>query len=228
MFRKSESKKNGLTTDWTEYYRAVPQTAKLTRRYTARALIRAFARAGIDSRDPARILEIGGANSCFLDRLSTELRPREYHVVDTNAYGLNLLRNHRCFDATVQLHEKSVIGLSMPDLADAVFSVGLIEHFDETGTRRAVQAHFDAVRPGGVVLISFPHPTLLYRATRRLLEILGLWNFPDERPLAREEVLEAIKDHGQIIHEELLWPLMLTQLLIVIRKHAVASESRTL
>lgn len=213
------------STDWTDYYRAVPPTAKLTRRYTTRALIKAFARAGIDASNPARVLEIGGANSCFLDRLARTLRPREYHVVDTNAYGLSLLgEGRRGFETDVKLHEKSVIGLTMPEVSDAVFSVGLIEHFDKIGTRMAVQAHFDAVRPGGVVMISFPHPTLLYRATRALLEKLGLWKFPDERPLSREEVLDVIKDHGQVIYEELLWPLVLTQLLFVVRKDAVASD----
>jgi predicted SAM-dependent methyltransferase len=49
--------------------------------------------------------------------------------------------------------------------ADICFSVGLIEHFTEEDLPRVVSAHFDVVRPGGLVVISFPTPTCS-RSTR--------------------------------------------------------------
>jgi SAM-dependent methyltransferase len=106
--------------------------------------------------------------------------------------------------------------------ADLVFSVGLIEHFDPADTRKAVQAHFDALRPGGVAILSFPTPTLLYRTTRRVIELLGMWKFHDERPLTPREVTASIEECGDVLTSKTLWPLLLTQELIVARKRGVA------
>jgi predicted SAM-dependent methyltransferase len=110
-----------------------------------------------------------------------------------------------------------VLSVSLDTRADIVFSVGLIEHFDAPRTRQAVLAHFDVLRPGGVAIITFPTPTLLYRLTRGLSEALGLWQFPDERPLKPAEVLGAVRERGEVLFVKTLWPLVLTQTLIVVR-----------
>ena len=99
-----------------------------------------------------------------------------------------------------------------------MFSVGLIEHFPPTGTREVLVAHFDWVRPGGAVVVSYPTPTWLYVATRRLLEACRLWRFPDERPLRFDEVARAVADQGTVVHRQVLWPLLLTQELVVFLK----------
>jgi len=111
-----------------------------------------------------------------------------------------------------------VLELALDAPADLVFSVGLVEHFDPARTREAVLAHFRALRPGGVAIITFPRPTLLYRATRGLIELVGMWKFFDERPLQPEEVISAIQETGEVMYQQLLWPLFLTQQLIVARK----------
>jgi hypothetical protein len=67
------------------------------------------------------------------------------------------------------------------------------------------------------VLISFPNPTWLYLASRGLLEFLGLWRFPDERPLRREEVLAAASGFGEPVWERTLRPLLLTQHMMLFR-----------
>jgi hypothetical protein len=84
----------------------------------------------------------------------------------------------------------------LPERADVVLSVGLIEHFDQAENAKVVAAHFDNAKPGGWVLISFPNPTWLYRASRASLEFAGLWRFPDERPLRREDVLATASRFG--------------------------------
>jgi len=104
--------------------------------------------------------------------------------------------------------------------ADVVFSVGLIEHFDPEDTRKAVHAHFDVLRPGGLLILSFPTPTLLYRITRKLIESLGMWKFPDERALTPDEVAASVEEYGDVLTTKTLWPLLLTQSLVVARKHA--------
>jgi len=202
-------------TDWDSYYQSVPSTAKLTRRYTTRTLlscIRQYAGTG-----PLAIVEIGGANSCFLDSILAAIPCRSYDVVDTNSYGLSLLEK-RADSKVVRLHEQSVLSLSMDVKADLVYSVGLVEHFEPAETRRAVLAHFEPLRAGGIVIVTFPTPTWLYRASRRSIEMAGMWKFPDERPLKPEEVRRTLRERGEVLFEKTLWPLMLTQHLIVARK----------
>jgi hypothetical protein len=210
-------------TDWDRYYQSVPVTAKLTRKYTTAALSGAIRRYAQPQPDQSlAMVEIGGANSCFLDRLVEEFAPRSYDVVDTNQYGLDLLARHNAAASslghTLRLHRESVLAMSLPPAADVVFSVGLVEHFSPSDTRAAVLAHFDTIRAGGVAIITFPTPTVLYRATRRFIESIGQWKFHDERPLLPPEVLESIRDRGDLLFQKTLWPLMLTQHLVVARK----------
>lgn len=204
-------------TDWTAYYSKTPFTAKLTRKYTTSVLLEAFRRFVTKDSPRPNIVEIGGANSCFLDAVLRRVQPRAYHVVDTNEYGLKLLRERLREDDPVHLHQEDVRAMSL-DPADAVFSIGLIEHFDEPGTRQAIQAHLDLVRTGGYAILSYPTPTWLYRTARALTESVGLWNFPDERPLRRSEVLASIGGQGRVVFEKTLWPLIFTQHLIVVKK----------
>ncbi len=199
-------------TDWDQYYRSPAPTAYLTRRYTGRVLVDALRRFGGNI---GRLAEIGGANSCFLETIQAGIAPGEYHVIDTNAYGLSLLRGR-----SVIPHQQSCLALELDLQADAVFSIGLIEHFDPAGTRQAVASHFSLIRPGGCAIISFPTPTLLYRVARWLAEAAGAWKFPDERPLSREEVVSAASEFGRVEFEKILWPIVFTQRLMVFRKHS--------
>ncbi len=212
----------GKATDWNAYYAHVAPTAKLTRRYTTAVLLDAIRAHASAANGDGRlaIVEIGGANSCFLDPILEGVGCRSYDVVDTNEYGLSLLAGKVAGSKVLRLHQQSVLDLHMRPNADLVFSVGLIEHFDAEETRKAVQAHFDVLRPGGVAIISFPTPTLLYRVTRGFIELLGMWKFHDERPLARGEVTASVEECGDVLKSETLWPLLLTQELVVARKRA--------
>ncbi len=211
-------------TDWTLYYRSVPFTARLTRKYTARVLVAALQKFRSQPAGEV-IIELGGANSCFLDRIIRELRPSAYHVVDNNDHGLNILSARSDKPYQVRVHRGDVLDMHLDFRADAVFSVGLIEHFDPQGTRKAVLKHFELLRPGGYAILSFPTPTALYRAARALTEFFGLWNFPDERPLRPGEVLESIAPFGDVVLEKTLWPLVYTQHLMVIRKRELGQEA---
>lgn len=218
-------------TDWDSYYKSVPFTAQLTRRYTTAVLLKAVRNycEPMPGSSDISIVEIGGANSCFLDPIRRHIDCSSYDVVDTNQYGLSLLSD-RLGDGQgkVRLHNQSVLDLALDLQADLVFSVGLVEHFDRGQTREAVLAHFNLLRPKGTVIITFPTPTLLYRVTRRLIEMLRLWKFPDERPLAAEEVLATVREHADVLYEKTLWPLFLTQRLIVARKRLVCVGKRVL
>ena len=213
---------DSLSTDWTAYYRSVPPTAKLTRKYTARTIVEGLSAAGLRAHEHTSIFyEFGGANSCFIDAIAAAFEPAEYHVVDNNAYGLRLLSD-RAFPFTrVVLHNQDIMDLQLPSEADVVYSIGLIEHFNPAGTADAIRSHFQFLKPGGYALISFPYPTWLYRATRGFLEIIGMWKFPDERPLQAEEVIATSRELGEVVWRKTLWPLMLTQHMLLIRKNSV-------
>ena len=207
-------------TDWDRYYTSVPFTARLTRRYSTRVLLDAIKRHALPSaRDGSlSIVEIGGANSCFMDAIISAVRCHSYHVVDTNSYGLSLLEKRIGNSQLVRLHQRSVLDSSLDVQADLVFSVGLVEHFNPTETHQAVLAHFDMLRSNGVARIAFPTPTLLYRGVRTLIETVGMWKFPDERPLQPSEVLATVQQRGAILERKTMWPLLLTQHLIVARQ----------
>ncbi len=219
VFTRTGRSAPGQATDWDRYYASVPATAKLTRKYTTAALLASIRRFAIPvSNGPLAIAELGGANSCFLDAMLAGVPCRSYDIVDSNRYGLSLMEDRAVAGSVVRLHEQDVLALTVALQADLVYSVGLIEHFDPAGTRWAVRAHFDLLRPGGIAMITYPTPTWLYRAARGLLETFGLWKFPDERPLKHEEVLADLEACGEVLSRRTLWPLILTQGLVVARK----------
>ena len=213
----SQARESPVATDWDRYYTSTPFTAKLTRKYTESVIIRVLKQFGGPRRTDS-IVEIGGANSCFLDRIMADFHPRTYHVVDSNQFGLDLLRRRLGGRRNIVLHAADCLNLNFDLQAEVVFSVGLIEHFEPADTHRAIRAHFDLLKQGGIAIISYPTPTLLYRVARSLCEGVGLWKFPDERPLAREEVTESLKDCGKVLFEKTLWPLVFTQHMIVVQK----------
>jgi SAM-dependent methyltransferase len=201
-------------TDWNLYYQRDPALSRFTRPLIEREFVSALRR--FSAPNPV-VLELGGAGSRVFDSVMRALSPPEYHVVDSNQYGLDLLRT-RVQNPRVSFHREDVLKLDLPVRADVVFSLGLIEHFDEAGTREAIQAHLRHLKPGGIAVITFPTPTPLYRASRRVSELAGKWIFHDERPLRLAEVARAIEDGGDLLYHRLIWPIFLTQRLVVARK----------
>jgi len=167
----------------------------------------------------ASILEFGGANSCFIDQILEEVRPAHYDVIDNNQLGLDLLKSRYPRDDRVSVYQGDVLAISEPQrLYDIVCSVGLIEHFDPLGTASAIATHFRYLRPGGTAIITFPTPTWLYRRVRGLAEMTNNWIFHDERPLQLREFERAVADLGEIKSARILWPLILTQYCVELRK----------
>ena len=170
-------------------------------------------------------MEWGGANSCFIEHIYRALKPQHYTALDNNRVGLELLRTRAAQYQCLEVLEDDVLNPRNTLHGDVVFSVGLIEHFDVSGTAAAVQSHFDCACDGGIIVISFPTPTWLYRITRWCAERLGLWIFHDERPLTFVEVEALMQCHGECLSRELIWPIFLTQGLLVFRKNVARSNS---
>jgi cyclopropane fatty-acyl-phospholipid synthase-like methyltransferase len=203
-------------TDWDSYYARPYRTASLTRKHTASVLVDLMRSQGGSG---AAILEFGGANSCFIDQMLEKVEPARYDVIDNNQLGLELLKSRYPRDDRVSVSQGDVLSPSEPErLYDIVFSVGLIEHFAPAETARAVAAHFKYLRPGGTAIITFPTPTWLYRVVRGLAEATNNWIFHDERPLQLPEFERAVAGLGEIKSARILWPLILTQYCVVVRK----------
>jgi SAM-dependent methyltransferase len=203
-------------TDWDSYYARPYKTASLTRKHTASVLVDLMRK---NNGAGASILEFGGANSCFIDQILQEVQPARYDVIDNNRLGLDLLKSRYPGDERVSVsHGDALAALQPQRLYDIVFSVGLIEHFDPAGTARVVAAHFDYLRPGGTAIITFPTPTWLYRSVRGLAELTNNWIFHDERPLRLPEFERAVAGLGEIKSARILWPLVLTQYCVEVRK----------
>ena len=64
---------------------------------------------------------------------------------------------------------------------------------------------------------AFPTPTWLYRGTRYIAEQLGMWHFPDERPLRFDEVEDQVRKHGTVVESRINWPIVLTQGIVIAR-----------
>ncbi|MCK4650938.1 class I SAM-dependent methyltransferase [Candidatus Babeliales bacterium] len=205
-------------TDWNLYYEKPYKIALLSRRITGNLLvkfIRKYCKQPIDM-----IIEIGGANSCFYDLIQKEVNPSEYIIMDNNQYGLDK------FSERIKKQDKNNVSLINNDIlnpikykkVDLVFSVGLVEHFSEQGTKVAIENHFRYVKDGGIVIIGFPTPTFLYKIVRKISEVLGMWMFPDERPIKISEAIKIFNNNVIILEKKILWPILLTQAFFVARK----------
>lgn len=211
-------RKNRVT-DWDKYYSGKKSFfSSHTQKYTLKYIRDSIARYGIDN---ISVLECGGGNSCFAKQLcEADIRIKKYDIIDNNLYSVNLFNKNdisvahegKCIDLTDECMGKDIAQY------DFVFSIGLIEHFTEANREKVIDAHFQFCKPGGIVYISFPTPTLKYRICRKFMELIHVWQFWDETPLRSEEVMPVIERNGSIVDSFMNKKLPLSQYILVARK----------
>ncbi|NNM59858.1 MAG: class I SAM-dependent methyltransferase [Legionellales bacterium] len=209
-----------MKTNWDSYYDNPIATSGYSRRVMRRNLINLMKNYTKNRSENFELAEFGGANSCFFDAIYQSIQPQIYHVVDNNKTGLDKLIARVSHLDSVKIHHCDVLALDLNDSFDLTFSVGLIEHFNESDTAKVVMQHFASTKAGGIVILTFPTPTFLYRITRFFAEKLKLWIFHDERPLLPDEVISTTKTYGNILYQKTVWSIFLTQHIIVIQKKA--------
>ncbi len=105
---------------------------------------------------PARVLEVGAGGSRVLPYLAKRFRYRVFGS-DYSPTGCRLLRAN--FGLTgvggAVVREDMFQSSLAPGSFDLVYSSGLIEHFEDT--RKAIEAHLDLVRPGGMLVLIVPN-----------------------------------------------------------------------
>ena len=211
-------------TDWTRYYERPFITAHITRRITGRILVNMLAAAGFPAN--GRIIELGGGNSTFCDTLMDRLHARIYDIVDSNPRGVGLFKEkHPGPENEAVCADIFELDAASVPPADLVLSIGLAEHFSEERRRTAIRRHFELAKPGGLVLITFPTPTFSYRLIRRAAEMLGIWRFPDERPIRLEDAVRLCAEHGEVLAKRLNRAILLTQGIVLARKDKPSSAA---
>jgi len=171
-----------------------------------------------DRPEIGHIAELGGGNSAVLSAFRARFPGVRLSAIDSNVLGLRLLEAQTPGAGLTAIEADVLAPVADALGADLVFSVGLVEHFSAEDTTRAIAAHFAHVKPGGLVLITFPTPTWLYRIARGLAEAAGVWAFPDERPLAMAEVTREMARHGEVLGARINWLIILTQGVVVARR----------
>ena len=74
-------------TDWTQYYNSPYKSASITRKITGHILIKTIKKYIGDTKTLS-LIELGGANSAFLELLINEFRPKEYIILIIIRQGL--------------------------------------------------------------------------------------------------------------------------------------------
>lgn len=115
--------------------------------------------------------------------------------------------------------------LAFPDSCqgahDIALSVGVIEHFKGETRTETLRAHWNALRPGGLAIVTVPNAHCPpYRLWKWYLEARGVWPYGMEIPYTREELLTRGREAGFVDIEvravglwqsvgDHLWPMFL-------------------
>lgn len=199
-------------TDWNSYYSERNNNLSPTRKITAKIITTI-----IPQNKYNLITEFGGGDSCFYKFFRNKYYDCKYRIVDSSKVGVEKFLNKNKGDNIDAICDDLFI-TSFNEDSDLVYSIGLIEHFDRDGTKKCIEKHFQSAKKGGIVLISYPTPTFLYRLTRKISEIFHLWRFFDERPLKFDEVNKTASLYGKLISRKMNWKICLTQEVLVYRK----------
>ena len=209
-------KVNQRKTDWDSYYQNPFPISTISRAISVKKIKKIINIFGANQIN--NIAEIGGGNSFFVNHFLDSQEVKKYMVIDNCESAINLFNSRFSQDSRVSARLYNALKITTSENFDLVFSIGLIEHFDKSGTAKAIASHFQLCKPKGIVLITFPTPTLLYKLIRRMAEFAGIWRFYDERPLNFEEVITECSKFGIRKHNSILWAIGLTQGYVVFEK----------
>lgn len=203
-------------TNWTEYYNSKKSFfSKITQKVTSNIILNVL-KSKLEKR--IDIMECGGGNSCFSERICNQWEINRYDIVDFNELAVKMFN-----DKELNVLNKTGI---MADLLtgnlpnkkyDFVYSVGLIEHFTGSDVVKIIERHFEMCKPGGYVLITFPTPTIQYKLTRKLMEFCGVWKFWDEKPIIYKDIVDAFNRFGIVEEEFINRKIPLTQQVVLIK-----------
>lgn len=221
---QGSTKTKPACTDWNAYYQKPAPFSRFTRRITTHKLVNNIRRF-TPSHTQLAVAELGAGNSCFYDTLRHTFPIKAYHLVDSSAFGFDVFKKIHPHQKGVYFHLQNLLEPDppLPKNLDLVFSVGLIEHFREDKLPNIIQAHFQMLKPGGIVILSFPINTVTYRLLRFLAETTGQWMFHDEIPLEIPQILPVLRSYGTLLHYETI-PIGFTQCMVILQKQSLSEN----
>ncbi len=213
-------KQQKTTTDWTGYYQKKRSIwSVITQTVTWRILLSLVKK--YNTKKKNYVVELGGGNSDFAKKFYQAKLVKKYVIVDNNQLACDLAKVKLNSYPNLLVYKKDLIeereeGIGITK-GDIVYSTGLIEHFSKENRRKIIQRHFEWCKKGGIVLITFPTPTLQYKIFRKTMEWIGVWQFWDEKPLYADEIMDVLKENGIILKIYVNYWLPLTQTVVVVR-----------
>jgi 2-polyprenyl-3-methyl-5-hydroxy-6-metoxy-1,4-benzoquinol methylase len=154
---------------WDGYWAGTSLPAQLNRSRSSflDAIVTAFER-HLPPDPGVSALEVGAAPGRFLAHLHQRFG-YQVHGIESSSHGCELLlRNLALLGVPAQIHHADLFD---PQLrvapVDIVYSLGLIEHYDDLTA--VVAAHLRFLRPGGVLIIGAPNLCGLNGRVRRAL-----------------------------------------------------------
>lgn len=121
-----------------------------------REILRVFKRFVPEGRG-LRAVELGGAPGGYLAYVSRTFG-HEAHAIDNSAVGCRkLAENFRLLQIPVSVYCRDVLEADLSDLPryDLVYSLGLIEHFNDPIPM--IRKHVELAKPGGLIVIGLPN-----------------------------------------------------------------------
>lgn len=201
-------------TDWKKYYSKKPIKIIIKKRNNNICFILNVLKS--NSFFGGNVLEYGGGNSMVAEAISNSFDVRKFTIVDSNKYGIELLKNRNIDNLNARC--ESIFEYKDEKIYDLIYSIGLIEHFQENNLIKCIKEHFRYVKDGGYVLITFPVKCFRYMFIRAVMEVFNLWRYTDEVPLNNKKIGDILKDYGDVIVNEVNSKLILPQAFILVKK----------
>ncbi len=146
---------------WEVYWEAKPGNKGKKTNLLIREILRVFDRELPDT-SGLTILEVGGANGEYLLYLTCHFGYKAYSLDYSRAGNEQTLETFARAGVPVEVFERDLFADNgdLPKF-DIVFSLGLIEHFDEP--LKVVAKHLDLLKPGGILLLGVPNYSGIYK-----------------------------------------------------------------
>jgi 2-polyprenyl-3-methyl-5-hydroxy-6-metoxy-1,4-benzoquinol methylase len=145
-----------------------------------------------------KIIEVGSGEGCY-----SFIFAKRGAVVTLLDYSQEaLLRSHKHFESPgLSASFVCADGLNLsPNLQgkfDVAMSFGTVEHYRYPERFLMAQAHFNLIKPGGIVIISGPNRRFfLHEALKFYLQKKGKWQLGYERAFSQQELLRLANQMG--------------------------------
>lgn len=209
-----------VVTDWTSYY---SEKKSIWSAYTQKStfeIIKKTVHTYFDKNESIKVIELGGGNSCFVAKLVNTCNIERYDILENNDLASNLFEELELNIEHCSIRKDILVADEECEHGryDFCFSVGLIEHFEDNQIKNAIDRHFEYVDKGGIVLITFPTPTIKYRLIRKIMEVIKKWQFWDETPLKFDDVKDVLTKRADILYKFINRRLFLTQYVVILKK----------